>query len=101
VHDPAAWEGHVLFSKRERAALEKIREWRFTDTFRLHTEEGGFYSWWDYRRFAFRRNDGLRIDHLWVSKPLARMCTKSWIDKEPRAGERPSDRTPVVAKFDL
>ena len=101
VHDPAQWEGHVLFSKRERAALEKIREWGFVDAFRLHTEEGGFYSWWDYRQGGFRRNNGLRIDHIWVSKPLARVCTESWIDKEPRAWERPSDHTPVVANFDI
>ncbi|HEX8708664.1 MAG TPA: exodeoxyribonuclease III [Pyrinomonadaceae bacterium] len=101
VHDPEQWEGHVLFSKRERAALEKLREWGFTDAFRLHTEEGGHYSWWDYRQGAFRRNTGLRIDHIWVSKPLAARCTGCRIDKEPRAWERPSDHTPVVAEFDL
>jgi exodeoxyribonuclease-3 len=101
VHDPSQWEGHVLFSRRERAALEKIREWGFTDAFRLHTEEGGHYSWWDYRQFAFPRNAGLRIDHIWVSEPLAERCTESWIDKEPRAWERPSDHTPVVARFKL
>lgn len=101
VHDPAAWEGHILFSKRERAAIEKIREWGFEDAFRLHVDEDGFYSWWDYRQGAFRRNNGLRIDHIWVSKPLARVCAESWIDKEPRAWERPSDHTPVVASFDL
>lgn len=101
VHDPAAWEGHVLFSKHERAHLEKIRAWGFEDAFRLHTKEDGHYSWWDYRQGAFRRNDGLRIDHIWVSEPLARCCTGSWIDKEPRAWERPSDHTPVVGDFNL
>jgi exodeoxyribonuclease-3 len=101
VHDPPAWEGHVLFSKRERSALAQIREWGFTDAFRLHTEEAGHYSWWDYRQGSFRRNAGLRIDHIWVSPPLAEKCKESWIDKEPRAWERPSDHTPVVARFDL
>jgi exodeoxyribonuclease III len=101
VHDPAQWEGHVLFSKRERAALEKIRAWGFADAFRLHTEEAGHYSWWDYRQGAFRRNAGLRIDHIWVSEPLAERCRESWIDKEPRTWERPSDHTPVVANFEL
>ncbi|PYS48406.1 MAG: exodeoxyribonuclease III [Acidobacteria bacterium] len=99
VHDPALWEGHVLFSKRERAALMNIKDWGFTDAFRLHTEEGGHYSWWDYRQGAFRRNNGLRIDHIWVSEPLAKDCKESWIDKEPRTWERPSDHTPVVARF--
>jgi exodeoxyribonuclease-3 len=100
VHDPEQWEGHVLFSKRERAALEKLRDWGFTDAFRLHTEGEGHYSWWDYRQGSFRRNAGLRIDHIWVSEPLAGVCKESWIDKEPRAWERPSDHTPVVARFD-
>ena len=100
VHDPAAWEGHVLFSRRERAALEHVREWGFEDAFRLHTEDGGHYSWWDYRQGAFRRDAGLRIDHVWVSGPLARRSKETWIDKEPRSWERPSDHTPVVATFE-
>lgn len=99
VHDPHAWEGRILFSKRERAALEEIRKWGFTDAFRLHTEAGGHYSWWDYRQGAFRRNAGLRIDHIWVSESLAADSTATWIDKTPRAWERPSDHTPVVAEF--
>lgn len=99
VHDPELWEGHVLFSRREREALAQLKEWGFTDAFRLHTEEGSHYSWWDYRQGAFRRNAGLRIDHIWVSEPLARKCTACWIDKEPRTWERPSDHTPVVAEF--
>ena len=99
VHDPDLWEGHVLFSKRERAALTHIKDWGFVDAFRLHTEEGGQYSWWDYRQGAFRRNNGLRIDHIWVSERLAKRCEECWIDKEPRTWERPSDHTPVVARF--
>ncbi|MBV9209394.1 MAG: exodeoxyribonuclease III, partial [Acidobacteria bacterium] len=83
VYDPRLWEGKILFSKRERAALEEIKKWGFTDAFRLHTEAGGNFSWWDYRQGALRRNAGLRIDHIWVSKPLAALCKKSWIDKEP------------------
>jgi exodeoxyribonuclease-3 len=100
VHDPAQWEGRILFSRRERAALEHIRQWGFTDAFRLHTEEGGHFSWWDYRQGSFRRNAGLRIDHIWVSPPLAARSVATWIDKEPRTWERPSDHTPVVAEFD-
>jgi len=99
VHDPRLWRGRILFSKPERAALDQIKDWGFVDAFRLHTEEGGHFSWWDYRAGAFRRNAGLRIDHIWVSGPLAARCTAAWIDKEPRAWERPSDHTPVVAEF--
>jgi exodeoxyribonuclease-3 len=99
VHDPHQWDGRILFSKRERAALAEIQKWGLVDAFRLHTDGGGHFSWWDYRQGAFRRNLGLRIDHVWVSQPLAARCTGSWIDTEPRTWERPSDHTPVVAEF--
>jgi exodeoxyribonuclease-3 len=100
VHDPALWQGRILFSKRERAALEHIKGWGFEDAFRLHTEEGGHFSWWDYRQGSFRRNAGLRIDHIWVSQPLAARSTATWIDTEPRTWERPSDHTPVVTEIE-
>jgi exodeoxyribonuclease-3 len=99
VHDPAAWKGSVLVSPKERASLEKIKEWGFIDSFRLHTDEGGHYSWWDYRQGAFSRNDGLRIDHIWITRALAERSEKVWIDIEPRSWDRPSDHTPVVARF--
>jgi exodeoxyribonuclease-3 len=100
VHDPRLWQGRILFSGPERQALEKIREWGFIDGFRLHNTEGGHYSWWDYRAGAFRRNLGLRIDHIWLTKPLAERNIATWIDPEPRKWERPSDHAPVVAEFD-
>jgi exodeoxyribonuclease-3 len=100
VHDPRLWQNRVLCSEPERAALERVRDWGFTDTFRLHHEEAGHYSWWDYRAGGFRRNLGLRIDHVWTSAPLTRRSRATWIDKEPRAWERPSDHAPVVAEFD-
>ncbi len=99
VHDPLWWEGRILFSEPEKAALEHVKEWGFTDAFRMHEPGAGLYSWWDYRAGGFRRNVGLRIDHVWVSPPLAERCNAAWIDKEPRAWERPSDHTPVVASF--
>lgn len=100
VHDPRVWQNRILFSPPERAALQHVKDWGFTDTFRMHTEEGGHYSWWDYRAGGFRRNRGLRIDHIWVSAPLAARSKNTWIDKEPRGWERPSDHAPVVAEFD-
>jgi exodeoxyribonuclease-3 len=99
VHDPVQWRGRILFSKPERDAIEEVRDWGFTDAFRLHNDGGGHFSWWDYRSGSFPRNTGLRIDHVWVSEPLAERCKRSWIDREPRGWERPSDHTPVVAEF--
>ena len=99
VYDPELWRGKILFSSKERAALEHLRGWGLVDAFRLHVKEGGNYSWWDYRAGSFKRNAGLRIDHVWVSEPLAERCHAAWIDREPRGWERPSDHTPVVVEF--
>jgi exodeoxyribonuclease III len=100
VHDVRLWQGRILFSDAERAAIQQVKDWGFTDGFRLHTEAGGHYSWWDYRAGAFRRNLGLRIDHIWMSQALAARNTNTWIDMNPRTWEKPSDHAPVVAEFD-
>ncbi len=101
VYDPAAWEGRVLFSEPERRALEAVRAFGFTDCFRRHHPEPGRYSWWDYRRGAFWKNQGLRIDHVWATGPVAARCRASDIDVSPRRWKRPSDHAPVWAAFDL
>jgi exodeoxyribonuclease III len=99
IHDLPLWAGKVMCSEPERAALRKISDWGLSDLFRAHNEGPGFYTWWDYRAGAFRRNNGLRIDHLWATQPLAESCTGAWIDKIQRAMEKPSDHVPVVAEF--
>ncbi len=100
VHNPQLWQERIMCSQAERVALDEIKRWGFTDAFRLHHEEGGQFSWWDYRAGAFRRNMGLRIDHMWVTKPLVARSQNTWIDIEPRTWERPSDHAPVVAEFE-
>jgi len=100
VHDPDQWRGQVLFSEPEHAALNKVKEWGFVDAYRQLQPDAKEFSWWDYRQAAFRRNLGLRIDHIWVSEPLAERCKMVRIDKEPRRWERPSDHAPVIAEFD-
>lgn len=100
VHDPRLWQGRILFSDQERAALQEVKGFGLIDSFRLHTETAGHYSWWDYRAGAFRRNQGLRIDHIWITEPLAARNTNTWIDIEPRTWERPSDHAPVIAEFE-
>jgi exodeoxyribonuclease-3 len=99
VHDPKAWEGQVLVSESERAALRALFGLGLRDSFRLFEQPEKTYSWWDYRMMAFRRNAGLRIDHILVSEPLAKRCTASCVDKAPRKLERPSDHAPVIAEF--
>ena len=99
VYDPAALASQVLFTPAERAALRPVADWGLVDTFRLHEAEAGHYSWWDYRAGSFRRNLGLRIDHVWAAAPLAATCTGAWIDVAPRRLDRPSDHAPVAADF--
>lgn len=99
VHDPAAWAGQVLVSPPERAAFQALQGLGLTDAFRLFEEQECIFSWWDYRMAAFRRNLGLRIDHILLSPDLRNACTRCWIDKAPRKLERPSDHTPVIAEL--
>jgi len=99
VHDPIAWEGHVLVSPAEREAFQGLLSLGLRDCFRLFEQPEKSYSWWDYRQMAFRRNRGLRIDHILATDNLT--CTACDIDKTPRKWERPSDHTPVIATFEL
>lgn len=101
VHDPKAWQGSVLVSEPEREQFRRLLALGFKDSFRLFDQPEGSYSWWDYRAAAFRRNLGLRIDHILVSDNLADNVTGSTIDTAPRKLERPSDHAPVVTNLSL
>ncbi len=101
VHDPAAWTGQVLCSAAERAAFRRLLDLGLQDAFRLFPQENQTFSWWDYRAAAFRRNLGLRIDHILISPALAAVCKSCQVDKAPRRLERPSDHAPVMAEFEL
>lgn len=99
VHDPKAWEGNVLVSVPERENFQRLIGLGLRDSFRLFDQDEKSYSWWDYRMMAFRRNMGLRIDHILISEPLVAQCKGCIIDKAPRKLERPSDHTPVVVEL--
>ncbi len=99
VYNPAAWEGKVLCTPAERAALAALGELGLRDAFRLFEQPERIFSWWDYRAGAFRRNQGLRIDLVLASQALSQTCSGCRIDKEPRGWERPSDHVPVIAEF--
>ncbi len=101
VWNVTAWQDKLHFSKPERAAMHNVKQWGFVDLFREMNPESQEFSWWDYRAGAWQKNHGLRIDHIWTSPSLASKCTACYIDKAPRALEKPSDHAPVVAEFDL
>lgn len=101
VYDPQDWGAGVLCSPPEREALQALFRLGLVDVFRQFEQAEKLFSWWDYRAGRFRRNAGLRIDLILASPALAALCTGSYIDREPRGWQRPSDHTPVVAEFSL
>ena len=99
VWDPVGMRDQIHCTDEERYHLNALVSMGLHDSFRLFEQPEKSYSWWDYRDFGFRRNRGLRIDHILVSpalKPLVKACT---IDKAPRKNERPSDHAPVVLEL--
>lgn len=99
VHDPNAWQGQVLVSEKERAAWRSIIDLGFVDCYKKSPVGETKYSWWDYRQAAFRRDMGLRIDHVVANAMMADHLQGCEIDKIPRTWERPSDHAPVMASF--
>lgn len=99
VHDPAKWIGQNLVSPPEREAFQQLLNLGLTDSYRMFEQAPKSFSWWDYRMMGFRRNAGMRIDHILLSKALKEKCTQSIIDKEPRTWEQPSDHAPVIAEI--
>jgi exodeoxyribonuclease-3 len=94
--DPIALAGTIHCTDAEREKLQALIDLGLTDSFRLFEQPEKSYSWWDYREFAFRRNRGLRIDHILISQALKARATACVIDRAPRKNERPSDHAPVV-----
>ena len=97
VHDPKAWEGQNLVSPPERNAFQELVNLGLSDSFRMFEQAPKTFSWWDYRMMGFRRNAGMRIDHILLSEDLKAKCSASVVDKEPRTWEQPSDHAPVIA----
>ena len=97
VHDPSKWIGQNLVSPEERQAFQELVQLGLTDSFRMFEQPPKTFSWWDYRMMGFRRNAGMRIDHILLSEALKKKCAASVVDKEPRTWEQPSDHAPVIA----
>jgi len=99
VYDVKFWTGKVLFSEPEKAAFKDMIALGLTDSFRIFEQPEKSYSWWDYRMNGFKRNLGMRIDHILLAQELAKTCKSCSIDKAMRAKERPSDHAPVIAEI--
>jgi len=99
VHDPTAWDGHVLCTSEERAALDAVRDTGLVDLVRQLNPDTPCFTWWDYRQLGFPKNRGLRIDHVFVTPALAARATAAGVDRSARKGKLPSDHAPVWAEF--
>ena len=99
VYDPVAWAGQIHCTDEERGHYQKLLQLGMVDAFRLFEQAPKSWSWWDYRNLAFRKNQGLRIDHILLSTALNDTVTSCVIDKMPRKNERPSDHTPVIVEI--
>ncbi len=99
VYDPVAWAGQIHCTPEERAHFRELIALGLVDAFRLFEQPPKSWSWWDYRNLAFRKNQGLRIDHILVSRPLQPQVLACAIDKLPRKNERPSDHAPVIVEL--
>ena len=100
VYDPVAWAGQIHCTDEEREHFRQLIAIGLVDAFRLFEQPPKSWTWWDYRNLAFRRNQGLRIDHILVSEALKPRVSACMIDKAPRKNERPSDHAPVILTLD-
>ena len=96
VYDPVAWAGQIHCTPEERAHFQGLLALGMHDAFRMFEQAPKSWSWWDYRNLAFRKNQGLRIDHILVSEAIRSQVDACAIDKAPRKNERPSDHAPVL-----
>ncbi|MCD4825856.1 MAG: exodeoxyribonuclease III [Phycisphaerae bacterium] len=105
IHDrdaanPATWRRTGIGCDEVRDAFGNVRDWGLIDVFGRKHPKGGIYSWWDYRQLSFAMNNGMRIDHILATAPLAQRCTSAEIDRDERKGQKPSDHAPVVTIFE-
>ncbi len=98
--DPDGHRDQVFHSPPERERLQALLDWGLTDALRMHHDDAGIYTWWDYRAASFRRKMGLRIDHFLISDCLVPRCREVRVDRQERKGKKPSDHAPVLMVLD-
>lgn len=96
VYDPVAFAGQIHCTPEEREHFRQLIGLGLVDAFRMFEQPPKSWSWWDYRNLAFRRNQGMRIDHVLVGESLRAEVEACSIDKQPRRNQRPSDHAPVL-----
>jgi len=100
VARPDEWAASVLCHETARDAFRRLTTWGLVDTMRIRDEGPGPFSWWDYRMLAFPKGNGLRLDHILATPPMAERLREAYVDRDERKGKKPSDHAPVMAVFD-
>lgn len=101
VWDPKAFEGSTHVTPDERKALTEVVDWGLVDTFRQRYDQGGLFSYYDYQAGRFHKRQGMRIDYILSTPPLADVCRLDLVDRNARKGKKPSDHAPVLARYDF
>ncbi|BAU22668.1 exodeoxyribonuclease III [Caldimicrobium thiodismutans] len=101
VYDPQLLDGQICFHPRERKAFKYLLEWGLWDSLRLkYPDKGGIFTWWDYQFSAFKKNLGMRLDHILITTPLKDYLKDVWVDFKTRGLPKPSDHAPLIADFE-
>lgn len=100
AYEPEAWENDALYLAETRAAWRRIGNLGFTDAFRAKNPEPMNYTFWDFQRGAWQKNEGIRIDHFLLTPQCADLLKDCQIDKYMRGKPKPSDHVPIWVKLD-
>ena len=100
-YDPKAWAGDALFQPESRAMYRRLANLGYTDAFRARNALPGQYTFWDYQAGSWRKNQGIRIDHMFLSPQAADRLKDCQIDRDMRDGDKPSDHVPVWCILDI
>ena len=101
VARPDDWRDDALFMPETREAFQRILHLGFTDAVRTLNPGAETYTFWDYQAGAWRKNDGIGIDHILLTPQAADRLTGAGIEKHVRGGEKPSDHAPVWCELAL
>lgn len=98
-YDPKAWEGDAAFRQETWDRYRALLNLGLTDAFRVHNTDPKQFSFWDYQRGAWQKDEGIRIDHFLLSPTIADKIIGCTIDKDPRGWEKASDHTPIILEL--
>lgn len=98
-HNPSAWKGDALFRPETHEKWRSLLNLGLTDAFRVYNNQSEQYTFWDYQRGAWQKNDGIRIDHFLLSPQITDRLINCTIDTKPRGEEKASDHTPIILEI--